>query len=225
MLYGGNAPCRTVIGVVRDAHWGRVIEKVNMQFFVPLSQVRKDGTAASPSTIIVRAHPQQLASVVAGLSRSLGDRLPNSRINAQTLEAKLAAQYQPWRMSAMLFGVLGALGLTVANIGLYGVVAYSVRRRQHELGICAALGAERKRIVLMVFTQGVTTVAAGCAIGVLLTLALSRYVESLLYVTSPREPMVYAGVLAVMGVTAILASLVPAWQAGKVSPMTALRGE
>ena len=110
-------------------------------------------------------------------------------------------------------------------MGLYGVIAYGVRRRTRELGIRSALGGERKNIVLMVLRQGVNTVLIGLAIGIVASMVLVRYVASLVYGTSPARPLVFGSIAVIMLLTAILASFIPAWQAGRIGPMTALRGE
>jgi ABC-type antimicrobial peptide transport system permease subunit len=117
------------------------------------------------------------------------------------------------------------LALLVAAIGLYGVIAYGVRRRTHELGIRIALGAQRDRISRLVVGEGVRMVAGGVLAGVALALVSVRFVGSLLYDTSLRDPLVLLGVVIVMLATAFAASWIPAWRAGRVDPMVALRGD
>ncbi|MEO7996315.1 MAG: FtsX-like permease family protein, partial [Gemmatimonadaceae bacterium] len=129
------------------------------------------------------------------------------------------------KLGAFLFAILAALGLTVAAVGLYGIMAYGVRRRMHELGIRSALGAARQTIVLMIVRQGINTVLIGLGVGVLASIGLVRYISSIVYETSLASPFVFGSVATVMLITAVLASLIPALQAGRVSPMTALRSD
>ncbi|MEO7999350.1 MAG: FtsX-like permease family protein, partial [Gemmatimonadaceae bacterium] len=217
--------CRTVVGVVQDAHISSVVESATLQAFLPLEQGSKSGGPTRPAVLIVRAKSGQTPAALAQTRTLLEAALPNSDLRLQTLEQKVERDYRPWRLGAFLFGVLAALALLVASVGLYGVIAYGVRRRTHEIGIRAALGAERGRVVLMVVQGGVTTVAIGSVLGMLGAVALSRYASTLFYETSMGSPIILVGVVAVMLCTSVLASIIPAWQAGRVSPMTALRSE
>lgn len=217
--------CRTVVGVVSDAHFSTLLEEPTMKMYVPLAQGTTKGTVANARALTVRANPKSLPRVVESLRTSLNAALPNTDLYLQTMRDAIEPQYRPWKLGALLFVVLASLGLAVASVGLYGVIAYGVRRRTHELGIRSALGAERKNIVLMVLRQGVNTVLIGLAMGIVASLALGRYVASIVYGTSLANPLVFGSVAAIMLFAAVLASLIPAWQAGRVSPMTALRSE
>lgn len=217
--------CRTVVGVVSDAHFGKVLEEPTMKIYVPLAQATTQGTEARAHAITVRADPKSLPRVAESLRRSLSIALPNTDLYLQTMQDAIEPEYRPWRLGALLFAVLASLGLAVASVGLYGVIAYGVRRRTHELGIRSALGAERNNIVLIVLRQGVNTVLIGLAIGIVASMGLVRFVSSLVYGTSISSPLVFGSVAAIMLITAVLASFIPAWQAGRISPMTALRSE
>ena len=217
--------CRTVVGVVSDAHFSTLLEEPTMKMYVPLAQATTKGTGANARALTVRANPKSLPRVVESLRTSLNAALPNTDLYLQTMRDAIEPQYRPWKLGALLFVVLALLGLAVASVGLYGVIAYGVRRRTHELGIRSALGAERKNIVLMVLRQGVNTVLIGLAMGIVASMALVRYVASIVYGTSLASPLVFGSVAAIMLFTAMLASFIPAWQAGRISPMTALRSE
>ena len=224
ILYRSDA-CRTVVGIVSDARWGQVLEEPTMHMYVPLAQGSTKGLALKAAAIAVRADPKSLAKVVAVMQESLAATLPNADMYLQTMREKIEPQYRPWKLGALLFAVLASLGLAVASVGLYGVIAYGVRRRTHELGIRSALGAERRNIVLLVLRQGVSTVMAGLAVGIIMSMALVKYVASLVYETSLASPVVFGVVGGIMLLTAVIASFGPAWQAGRISPMTALRSE
>ncbi|MEP6765874.1 MAG: ABC transporter permease, partial [Gemmatimonadaceae bacterium] len=211
-----NGPCRTVAGVVRDVHFSRVVAEPAMQMYMPLAQAGRKGEPAIGSVLIIRSAPSHLQSAVAEMKRALSAALPTAQITVQTLQQEIEPQYRPWKLGAMLFTTLGALGLLVSSIGLYGVIAYGVRRRLHELGIRAALGAERKRLVLLVLGQGMRTVVSGLLLGIALSFALSRFISAIVYETSLRDPIILGGVSLTMLVTALIASFLPAWQAGSV---------
>lgn len=217
--------CRTVIGIASDAHFGAVLEEPTMKIYVPLAQATTKGTGARAHAITVRADAQSLPRITQLLRTSLNNALPNTDYYLQTMRDAIEPQYRPWRLGAFLFAVLASLGLLVAAVGLYGVIAYGVRRRTHELGIRSALGAERNRIVLMILRQGVGTVLVGLTVGIIASMALARYVSSIVYGTSLSSPTVFGSVAIIMLLTAVVSSLIPAWQAGRVSPMTALRAE
>jgi ABC-type antimicrobial peptide transport system permease subunit len=129
------------------------------------------------------------------------------------------------RISALLFGIFGVVGLTLAAIGLYGVMNYSVRRRTREIGIRMALGARPHAVLGMVLRQGLTLTGIGLAVGVVIALALGRFTTSVLYGTSGTDLLTFAIVSTVMLVAATAAILIPAFHASHVEPSTALRNE
>jgi predicted permease len=129
------------------------------------------------------------------------------------------------RIVATLLAVLGLVALVLAAMGIYGVMAYVVSQRTHEMGIRLALGASAQRVIQLVLAQGMRLTALGLAIGLIGAVAVSRLLNNFLYGVSPFDPATFAGVaLALTGVGA-LACLVPAWRASVVDPMTALRSE
>lgn len=225
MLSQSAAPCRTIVGIVPDAHRQRIVEQAIMQIYVPLAQANRSGHARAPSSIIVRAEPDRLPLVLQSVRRELNAAMPTAVLGLTTLQDALKPQFHQWQLGALLFTALASLGLLVAAIGLYGVIAYNVRQRLHEIGIRMALGAERRRIVLNVMRQGVLNVVAGLAAGTVLAVVLSRFMSALLFDTSLRDPFILAGVCGTMLATAIVASIVPAWTAAGVDPVSALREE
>ena len=128
-------------------------------------------------------------------------------------------------MGATLFAVFGGLALVVAAVGLYGVIAYSVAQRMHELGVRMALGARSGHIVRLVVAQGLGYAAAGSAIGLVIAGLTSRWIEPLLYQESPRDPVTYGLVVALMIAVGIVAGAVPAARALRADPNRALRVE
>jgi len=129
------------------------------------------------------------------------------------------------RLIAVLLGVFGAVGLTLATVGLYGVMSYSVRRRRREIGIRMALGARAGGVLRLVARQGLALAGIGVAIGLGLALMVSRFAASMLYGVSATDPLTFAVVPALLLAVAVLAVLLPARRAARTDPLTALRYE
>jgi putative ABC transport system permease protein len=130
---------------------------------------------------------------------------------------------RPWRLGAQLFTGFGLLALLVTIVGAYGVMAYAVSQRTHEMGVRMALGAGMPDILALVVSGGMRVVAIGVVVGIALSLALGRIVESLLYDVTPYDPVAMAWAAGVLLVTGVMASFVPAWRAGHVDPAETLR--
>jgi ABC-type antimicrobial peptide transport system permease subunit len=127
------------------------------------------------------------------------------------------------RFSSTLLTTFAALALMLAAIGIYGVMSYAVSQRTSEIGIRLALGAESRDILTMIVGNAVRLAVTGLAIGVVLALALSRTLESLLYETTGTDPLTFAAVVGVLGAVALLASYFPARRASRIPPVEALR--
>ncbi len=121
--------------------------------------------------------------------------------------------------------MFGALALVVAAIGVYSVLAYSVSQRTHEMGVRMALGARNEQVMALVVREGVRVVLVGVVVGVAASLALGTVVASMLYDTSPHDPVVLAVVAAVLTIVGVAASAVPAWRASRTDPVVALRSD
>ena len=129
------------------------------------------------------------------------------------------------RFYLLWFGLFAALAIVIAAVGVYGVIAYSVSRRTHEIGVRMALGAQRGNILAMVLRQGMTPVAVGVGIGLLASYWLTRLLKSFLFEVTPIDPATFVVVSVVLSAVALLACYIPARQATKVNPMEALRYE
>jgi ABC-type antimicrobial peptide transport system permease subunit len=125
----------------------------------------------------------------------------------------------------MLFTMFGALAHSVAAVGAYSVIAYSVSQRTHEIGVRVALGARSSQVVRLVMGEGMRAVGVGIALGVAASLAMGRLVASMLYSTAPRDPIVLVAVVAMLAIVAIMASIIPAWRATTTDPAIVLRAE
>jgi putative ABC transport system permease protein len=139
------------------------------------------------------------------------------------LETTLSESIAPRRFNMLLLGVFALAALLLAVIGIYGVIAYAVAQRTHEIGVRMALGAQRHDVVGMVVQQGIAIASAGLLMGVAAALALTRVLTSLLYEVTPTDPSTFAVVVCVLGAAAVAACGGPALKAARVDPSIALR--
>jgi hypothetical protein len=146
-------------------------------------------------------------------------------VTVQPLAELVDAQRRSWTLGATLFAGFGALALAVAAVGLYGVVAYDVAQRAHEMAVRMALGARERDVVRLVVGRGVALASAGIAIGVCAALAAARWVQPLLFEQPARDPLTYGVVAAILLAVACLASATPARRAARTEPSEALRAE
>src|SRR5437879_6330240 len=145
--------------------------------------------------------------------------------NVRTLLEHVGRSVYFERMEIVVVGLVGLLALVLMTIGVYGVVAYSVAQRTHELGIRMALGAQTKDVLKLVLRKGLVLVVWGSAIGLVACYWLARLVSSQLYGVSPYDPATLVSVAVLLATVALLASYIPARRATKVDPLVALRYE
>ena len=216
-----SAPCVTVIGVVADARRAAVVEEPVRQVYLPAP---RSGDYA-PGYVIVRVAPDQAARDALVARKEAARIFPGAEIGVIRLADVLAPQYRPWELGAMLFSVFGVLALLVAAVGVFSNLSHEVSQRRHELGVRAALGASLADIVGLVVGQGIRVVGLGALLGLLLALAGSRLVASLLYGVAPRDPSSLAVVVLILLLVAAVASSIPAWRASRADPLEALKAD
>jgi ABC-type antimicrobial peptide transport system permease subunit len=218
---GGPSPCARVVGVVEDAHRFSLEEPAAMQYYVPLGH--EVGFGGSRLLVRPRRDPEALAGP---LRQAL---LPLDRnvlwLQVEPLRRALEPELRPLRLGAVLIGVLGLLALLVAALGLYSLIAHSVASRARELAVHVALGARRAAVVGLVLRGGLGLATLGLLLGVLLSLAGGSRIGSLLFHTSPRDPLVYLAVVASLLAAAAAACLLPARRALRIDPARVLRDE
>jgi ABC-type antimicrobial peptide transport system permease subunit len=160
------------------------------------------------------------------LRRRLQAELPGAAYaNVVPMRALVDPRLRSWRFGTTMFVAFGGLALVLASVGLYSVVAYGVAQRVQELGIRIALGASVADVVRLVVGGSLRVVVAGIVLGALLALWGGRWIESLLFRQSARDPAVFLAVSAVLLLAALVASVVPALRAARVDPNVVLRGD
>jgi putative ABC transport system permease protein len=137
----------------------------------------------------------------------------------------MATELRPWRVGLTLFGSFGVLALIVAALGTYSVLSYAVTQRLHEIGVRIALGARSADVLRLVVGEGVRLAAIGAGVGIAIAIVASRVMESLLYDTPARDPVVSVGVAVLLVAIAAVASAMPARRAMRVDPVKALKAE
>jgi predicted permease len=219
-LEGPRGPWREIVGVVRDSKYGGMSEEAVPVAYLPLAQNHETGM-----TLYVRASvPPE--SIAAALRREINTLEPNLPVPAvQTMRETIGTSLYAARMGAWLLSAFGALALLLAVIGIYGVLSFSISRRTREMGIRLALGADSRRVFLLVVRDGMMLVGLGILIGVGGGLAGGRSLGTFLYGVSTNDPVTFAVTVAVLCTVALAACAIPARRAIRVSPVTALRQE
>ena len=163
--------------------------------------------------------PQALRHLV----RTMDPGLPVS--NLMSMEEILSRSVAARRFNTVLLTIFAFLGLVLASVGIYGVTSYSVSQRSHEIGIRIALGAQVKDILTLIIRQGLILSCIGLGIGVVMALALTRWLASLLFEVSSTDPIAYSLIFIVLLVVTLAACYIPARRATKVDPMIVIRSE
>jgi predicted permease len=224
-LPNGEPAWKQVVGVVGDVRaWG-LGDAVRPEFYLPIPQAPKEawGWIGRSMTIVARASGSA-ASLTKPAQRAVWSVDPAIPIfQVRTLEEAMRRTTSSTRFNMMLLSLLAATGLLLAAIGIYGVVGYFVSQRTQEIGIRMALGASPGKVHRMIVRQGAILASAGVFVGLLLSVAVTRGLSSLLFGISARDPVTLAGVGVLLGSIAILASYIPARQATKDDPLAALR--
>lgn len=218
---GGDQPALLeVVGVVRDHHLTSLRSRIRLAMFFPYDQ-RRNGTMHL--AVRARGEPGALIRPIQERLWALDRNIPLS--NAGSLEDGMANRVSGSRSMATMLGMFAGVALFLSALGLYGVLAYLVAQKVHEIGIRVALGASKKRVMQLVLKQGMVLVGGGLVLGVGGAFGLTRLLEDMLFQTAATDPATFAGVGVFFSGIALLACLVPAWRALRVDPMVAFRAE
>jgi len=220
----GTEP-RTVVGVVGDSRWSSLDEEGGPEAWVPLPQQSVGDSVFR--TLFVAVHtegdPNGYVASVRARVKAVDKDLAVTSIRA--LETRLDEAVWRQRLGANALGALGLAALTIALLGVFAVTNYLVARRTRELGVRIALGASSREIFRLVMGESGVLVLAGVALGLAGSLALGRYVSSLLYGTTPWDAPTLVLASVGLGAAALLASYAPARRAARVDPLVTLRQE
>jgi putative ABC transport system permease protein len=225
MRAGQPGPWMTVVGVVKDVKEDRFNFRVARPvWYVPFAQ-DPFPPANFPLNLVIRTagNWQELVPAVRAAIRSVDPALPVAGI--MPLQEQIADLLVGPRFGAVLLGGLSAIGLLLAALELYGVIAYTVGRRRGEIGLRMALGATSIDILRLIGAQGAALVGAGLLLGTVGAFALTRLLASTLYGATAGDPATVATAFSVLLVTAVVACLLPARQAMRIAPMAALQAE
>ncbi|HEX5424098.1 MAG TPA: ABC transporter permease [Candidatus Acidoferrales bacterium] len=213
----------TIVGVAADVKQAGLDQPVDPAVYTPFSQ--SDERWRSWMTLTIRGNAPS-ASLVAEAKKivaSLDSQIAVSDV--YTMDELLSVSVAQQRFDMLLLGLFAALALILALVGTYGVMAYVVGQRTHEIGLRVALGAQRTDVLRLVVGQGGRLALTGIAIGVAGALGLTRLMSSLLFEVTPTDPATFTSVAILLGTVALLACYIPARRAMRVDPMTALRHE
>jgi ABC-type antimicrobial peptide transport system permease subunit len=217
LLVSGNEKLH-VIGVVDDVHASSVEDEKGWQIYY--SALQKDPSSAQ---LVVRSKvpPATLAGSVLRALRELNPNQPAAEF--RPIRTIVDRAVSPRRFFVLLVGIFAALGLTLAALGIYGVIAYGVTQQTQEIGIRIALGASRARVQMGVLGKTLSLVGAGLVAGTLASVAMGRLMASMLFGTQPTDVVTYVGMAVMLLAVALTAGYLPAWRASRINPMVALR--
>ena len=216
-LFGRDAPFR-VVGVVADVKRGALDQDAGCEVYFLYDQMPQGWITLAVRSAI---EPRALAAAIRSAVRSVDRELPVTQL--RTMEEVVDASVSSRRFQLLMLAIFGGLALVLASVGIYGVIAYSVTQRAHEIGIRMALGASPGAMWRMVVRQALRLAGIGVIIGAVATLALGRVLSGLLFGVRPTDPLTFGSAALVLVAIAILASYFPARRATKVDPVAALR--
>jgi macrolide transport system ATP-binding/permease protein len=217
-IAGPEGPWLQIVGIVRDSKYADISESPLPVVYLPLAQNHETGV-----TLYVRATVPP-ASLVGALRREVQTLEPNLPIgDIRTMSETIGVALYAPRMGAVLLSAFGGLALLLAAVGVYGVLSFSIAQRTREMGIRVALGADAGKVFGLVLREGMTLVTIGTVVGLAAAAASATWLGSFLYTIGPRDPVAFATAPIVLAAVALLACLVPAYRAMRVSPVVALR--
>jgi putative ABC transport system permease protein len=216
---------KTVVGVATDVRSGGPTVDVAPEFYLPIDQIPAEAWdwTQRAMAIVARSAGSDPASLTPSMRAAVREVDPGLPVyGVTTMTDALQGSFAQARFNTLLLTLLGAIGLVLAAVGIYGVVAYFVSLRTHEIGVRVALGAQPRDVVRLMTWQGTRPVLIGMAIGLLVAVATTRLLRSSLYGVGVTDPMTMLAVAIGLGVVGLLATVIPARRATRVDPMRAL---
>jgi ABC-type antimicrobial peptide transport system permease subunit len=206
-----------IVGVAKD------IQSRSLRGGSPATVYIDAAQASRPPTGVYIVRGAGIGGVVDSALKRVDGKLRATDV--RTLDENLSRSILPERMLGTLSGLFGALSLILVSVGVYGVMAFQVARRQKEIGIRMAIGARPVQVTGMILKETAVPVSAGVAMGVAGALGLTRLAEKMLYGVTPTDPVAFAGAAGLLMVLALLAAYVPGRRAARLSPIETLRCE
>ncbi len=215
---GGFHTGAEVIGIVGDVRYGTIDSTARPDAYISYGQAR-----LARMMIFVRTtgDPSALAPSVRAVVRRVAPHAPVFDI--RSMSARIGTASAQTRFSAVLLGLFAAVAVTLAVMGIYGVLSFAVAQRTGEIGIRMALGAERGRVLALVLRDGAVLALIGLSVGLLAALALTRVLKTMLFEVTTTDPLTYVAMALVLGLAVLAASWIPALRAARVDPVIALR--
>jgi ABC-type antimicrobial peptide transport system permease subunit len=207
-----------IVGVVADVRQTSLDERPVPQLYVTLTQ---NGGGSVDLVVRTTLPPSTLAPALRSALAGVDPRLATTEV--RPIEDLVERALSPHRFLLSLLAGFSALALTLASVGIYGVVSYGVSRRVPEIGVRMALGATGSDVRRHILADTLRLALAGIAVGVVASLALTRVISSLLFATSPTDPATFVLMMLTLGCVALVAGYLPALRASRVEPMQALR--
>jgi putative ABC transport system permease protein len=226
LLTTSNPPAQLiVVGVVKDVVHSGLDPEAAQSPDVYLSFYQQPPRSPSRASFLIR-YAGAYEAIAPAVQRSFKELAPDLPLfDIQSMEARLASQTRSARMMVLLMSIFAMVALTLAAIGIFGVVSYMASQRYRELGIRVALGATRRNILWQVVRSGMTPVLIGLGVGVAGTWAMTRVLVGMLYGVNPLDPIIIIAMAAIMIACAVLGSALPAMRASRVDPQIALSAE
>jgi predicted permease len=226
VVAGGAPDTAVVVGVVGNVSHNGITGEIKTRYYVPHAQVHDDWTGTMRGmtlTIATEGEPRRLLDAVRREVHAVDPSVPLADV--RTVDEVLASSVAQPRFAMILLGAFATLAIALAVIGIYGVLAYAVSRRAHEIGIRLALGAETGQVVSMVVRQGMVMAVLGVAVGTGAAWFMTDLMAGLLYGVTPQDPVTFVSVPGAFVAVALLACWLPAARAARVRPASALRYE
>jgi putative ABC transport system permease protein len=224
---GKSPDFKTVVGVATDTRWRGPAEPPSPEFYLPAAQIPAVAWDWIQRTLYVTVRTTgDPSTVINPLRSALAPTVPGVPLfDIRTMEQRIGASLQTARFNTLLLTILGGLGVVLAVVGIYGVIAYFVTRRTREIGVRVALGATRNDVIALVVRQAFWPVGLGIGAGLIVSLLATRLLRNQLFGVGPTDPITFAIVAVALTLVALMASFIPALRAAGADPTDALRSQ